>query len=185
MDTLLASSLASRAASWTVPRTASDFVMSVYGFARLMQYAYDVDDLDQKAFVDSVVELYPLSNYDGDAVHAFFQMDADAGVVCATKELARQLAGAGAEVFHYAFQYGPVHNDLAARRGYATPVHDGRSRRWASHAAELAFVFHNSCFDKHGEEFCVSNKNTEEWPRAANVLSARMMQVRAAPAGSG
>jgi hypothetical protein len=48
--------------------------------------------------------------------------------------------------WHYAFEYGPTELDMSVQVGLRQAVgsvHD--SAHWASHSAELPYVFHNPC----------------------------------------
>jgi len=95
---------------------------------------------------EQVLRLYPLAAFANDPVAAFVQGNGDASVVCPTMELARTLAARNTTtVYHYAFALGPHDADFAPLSGLVPYAGGETSRRWASHAAELPFVFHNAC----------------------------------------
>eukprot|EP00241_Pyramimonas_parkeae_P003366 CAMPEP_0114238632 /NCGR_PEP_ID=MMETSP0058-20121206/8025_1 /TAXON_ID=36894 /ORGANISM="Pyramimonas parkeae, CCMP726" /LENGTH=696 /DNA_ID=CAMNT_0001350749 /DNA_START=193 /DNA_END=2284 /DNA_ORIENTATION=- len=108
------------------------------------QLSIDADDL-----ANQILEHYPMSNYsfagDAAAAFAFFQMDADSHIVCAAQQLAQMLGNVSVETYHYSFGYGPTGVDPAAGWVLHGMNDQDDSEHWASHGAEIPFVFHNEC----------------------------------------
>ena len=75
---------------------------------------------------------YPLSRFSGNTNAPLSMVDGDCCVVCAGYDLARLMTAAGATVYVYYFQYGPVCDDEAMVRKLTVP-----SSGWASHASEI------------------------------------------------
>lgn len=104
----------------------------------------------QRVFGDALGSLaisrYPLSLYKNNTAAAFIQAYADAMVVCPSIAFVTMLQSLMAidKVYHYIFAYGPEYTDQAAEMRLVSPMQK-TSRHWASHGAELPFLFHNMC----------------------------------------
>jgi len=140
----------------------------------------------QRVFGDALGSLaisrYPLSLYKNNTAAAFIQAYADAMVVCPSIAFVTMLQSLMAidKVYHYIFAYGPEYTDQAAEMRLVSPMQK-TSRHWASHGAELPFLFHNMCrrcIDSNSKS-CKHNQicvGMGEWSESSRKMSNQMIQ---------
>ena len=93
---------------------------------------------------------YPLSRYDGSASAAYIDADADEALVCPGQALIRLAANSGVHVYGYSFSHLSLNCDAGFELSVVPqwrPERLERSRAfgsWATHGAELRFVFGNT-----------------------------------------
>jgi len=170
MDSLLILSMRFASHLNILPTDAISYAEDVaYHFGDLLVEESGEPDLDPNYMVSQVLSLYDPLDF-ANPMTALWQADSDAGVVCPMRDLANLMARAGVEVYHFAFQYGSVSNDMATLYGLSPAIEDGKSSQWASHGSELQFIFHNPC--ENG--VCLESDNAGRFPKYANLLSATM-----------
>ena len=125
--------------SYSLPYEAPLGMLSREAYATKMADAWDAD-------AAAVMALYDVdARFGGNTNAAYVRPDADAGVLCPSLAIAGALAARGVAAYAYLFDYGPVCDDVG--RLFATPG------AWASHAAEIAWVFgaRASCYRDESE----------------------------------
>lgn len=113
----------------------------------------------------AVMAQYKLSRFAGSAAAAYIAADNDQRLFCPTREMARLAIAAGVPVYHY--QY--AHLSLTCDSGYdygtlpwpAPPSLRKYRAGWASHSAELQYVFgttsgpdSDNVTDSNAKQFC-------------------------------
>jgi para-nitrobenzyl esterase len=141
LDVMLGGNSYDGLASYTVPYIISSKTRmispAVYGHEMKASWGDDAA---------AVEKLYnPQERYDGNTNAAFIQPDGDAGVVCPTMEMARQLTAAGGRAYVFHFDYKGC-SDLTRFRVPSD---------YASHASEIPYVWGFGsawCYALPGEE---------------------------------
>jgi len=115
---------------------------------------------------DAIHEQYPLAAYNGSAQAAFIQADADAFVICPSLELAAVASAQRRDVWVYEFAHFQPNRDRADGWGcdngveldVVAPVATPETERWATHGADVSYVFGNQImpdsFEPHNLSRC-------------------------------
>jgi para-nitrobenzyl esterase len=103
------------------------------------------------SYKQGIEQIYPRSRFAGNTDAAFCKPDADSSVVCPSMEIAKAVSELGGKAYAYHFDYGPVCGELMTNEPFG--LAPWGSPNWASHGAELAWVFgtKTSCFRKPAE----------------------------------
>ncbi len=128
------------------------YFLGVSGPADEQEYEAEIRE-DYGEVADRVLELYPVSRFDGDYKKAVIRVSSDSGAVCGTHETARRAAAAGLQVYMYNYNI-----DWSVAPSLMGPCH----------AAEISHVF-GTPYNESEENIPVAEAMNAYWAQFAKT----------------